>query len=187
MAEEDVPALALDVAVVEGRLHVDGLVADVRLALGRADVDAHAAAGAVVGGDLDREPVAGQVAGLELLVHEARRAPGTCDVGKTFIRIDACGQTMAHLPQSMQMVGSQTGICWAMARFSHLVVPVGNVPSTGSALTGSRSPSPAISRAVTCVTKSGALSGTGARIERSPLTAPSVTWPRRAIDASIAA
>ena len=35
-----------------------------------------------------------------------RRRP----VGKTFIRIVACGQTMAHLPQSMQIAGSQIGI-----------------------------------------------------------------------------
>ena len=48
----------------------------------------------------------------------------------------ACGQTMAHLPQSMQIDASQIGICWAMARFSYCVVPVGKVPSTGSALTG---------------------------------------------------
>ena len=137
---------------------------DVGLALGRADVDAHAAAGAVVGRDLDGEPVVRQVARLELLVTEAgrarRRRPS---VGKTFIRIVACGQTIAHLPQSMQIVGSQIGICWAIARFSYFVVPVGNVPSTGRALTGSRSPSPAISRAVTRATKSGTSSGTSAR------------------------
>ena len=94
---------------------------------------------------------------------------------------------MAHLPQSMQIVSSQTGICWAIARFSHFVVPVGNVPSTGSALTGSRSPSPAMSRAVTSLTKSGALSGTSARMAAAPLTWPSVTLPRRAMDASMAA
>ena len=46
----------------------------------------------------------------------------------------ACGQTIAHLPQSMQMSGSQIGISSAMARFSYRAVPVGNVPSTGSAL-----------------------------------------------------
>ena len=74
----------------------------------------------------------------------------------------ACGQTMAHLPQSMQIDGSQIGISWAMARFSYCVVPVGNVPSTGKALTGSRSPSPAIRTAVTFLTKSGASSGTTA-------------------------
>jgi hypothetical protein len=34
----------------------------------------------------------------------------------------------------------------AMLRFSHWVVPVGQVPSTGNALTGSRSPLPAIMR-----------------------------------------
>jgi hypothetical protein len=36
-----------------------------------------------------------------------------------------------------------------MLRFSHLVVPVGKVPSTGMALTGSRSPLPAMIIAVT--------------------------------------
>ena len=94
---------------------------------------------------------------------------------------------MAHLPQSMQMGSSQIGICWAIARFSYLVVPVGKVPSTGSALTGSRSPSPAISRAVTCLTKSGALSGTSARMAERVADRPSVTWPRRAMDWSMAA
>jgi hypothetical protein len=46
---------------------------DLGLALGRADVDAHAAAGAVVGRDLDREQVVGQVPRLELLGQEAGR------------------------------------------------------------------------------------------------------------------
>jgi hypothetical protein len=69
---------------------------------------------------------------------------------------------MAHLPQSMQMDGSQMGISWAMARFSYLVVPDGNVPSMGNALTGSRSPRPAMRAAVTSRTKSGAVSGTSA-------------------------
>ena len=63
-------------------------------------------------------------------------ADSTEAVGKTFIRMVACGQTIAHLPQSMQMAGSQIGIIWAIARFSYFAVPVGNVPSTGSALTG---------------------------------------------------
>ena len=63
-------------------------------------------------------------------------APSIEAVGKTFIRIVACGQTIAHLPQSMQMDGSQIGIVWAIARFSYLAVPVGNVPSAGRALTG---------------------------------------------------
>ena len=43
-----------------------------------------------------------------------------------------------------------------MLRFSYWVVPVGKVPSTGNALTGSRSPWPAIIGAVTRSTKSGA-------------------------------
>ncbi len=48
----------------------------------------------------------------------------------------ACGQTSAHLPHWMQIAGSQTGISSAMLRFSHWVVPVGQVPSTGKAETG---------------------------------------------------
>ena len=70
---EEVPADSLDVAMVRDRRHVDRLVARVGLALGRADVDADAAAGAVVRGDLDRESMVEQVAGAELLVQEAGR------------------------------------------------------------------------------------------------------------------
>ena len=99
---------------------------------------------------------------LNSLCRKSAGAPSTADVGNTFIRMVAWGQTMAHLPQSMQIDGSQIGSIWAMARFSYFVVPLGNVPSTGSALTGSRSPSPAISRDVTRATKSGTSSGNGA-------------------------
>ena len=109
------------------------------------------------------------------MVTKPAGALATAAVGKTFIRIVACGQTIAHLPQSMQMEGSQIGIDWAMARFSYFVVPVGNVPSTGNALTGSWSPSPAISTAVTFLTKSGASSGTANMSERLLVGLPSVT------------
>src|SRR5689334_23995813 len=44
----------------------------------------------------------------------------------------------------MQISWSQTGISLARLRFSHLDVSVGNVPSGGSALTGSSSPRPAL-------------------------------------------
>ncbi len=70
------------------------------------------------------------------------------------MRMVACGQTIAHLPQSMQMSGSQTGISAASLRFSSLVVPVGNDPSIGIADTGRRSPRPAIIAIVTRCTKS---------------------------------
>ena len=46
-----------------------------------------------------------------------------------------------------------------MFRFSHFAVPIGHVPSTGKALTGSRSPLPASITAVTFCTKSGACGG----------------------------
>ena len=45
-------------------------------------------------------------------------APARASGSYTFMRMVACGQTMAHLPQSMQMSGSQIGISWAIARFS---------------------------------------------------------------------
>src|SRR6516225_7806272 len=94
----------------------------------------------------------------------------------------ACGQTMAHLLHWMHTFGSQTGTSSAIARFSHLVVPVGQVPSTGKADTGSRSPLPAIITAVTRRTKSGADSDTsGGRpivaVTRSG-TATSYRWDR---------
>ena len=37
---------------------------------------------------------------------------------KTLIRIAACGQTIVHLPQSMQRSDSQIGILVAIVRFS---------------------------------------------------------------------
>ena len=63
------------------------------------------------------------------------------------MRMAACGQEIEHLPHWMQVSGSQLGISRAMLRFSHWEVPVGNVPSTGKALTGIRSPSLARIRA----------------------------------------
>ncbi len=62
---------------------------------------------------------------LNSLLMNPAGASATAYSGKTFIRIVACGQTIAHLPQSMQIDASQTGIVWAMARFSYCVVPAG--------------------------------------------------------------
>ena len=67
-----------------------------------------------------------------------------------------CGQTNEQLPHWMQRSGSQTATSSEMLRFSYAVVPLGYVPSTGSALTGSSSPRPAIIAAVTVRTNSGA-------------------------------
>ena len=124
---------------------------------------------------------------LNSLLWKPAGAFATASVGKTFIRMAACGQTMAHLPQSMQIEGSQIGISWAMARFSKAVVPVGNVPSTGNALTGSRSPRPAISSAVTVRTNSGASAETTDGIGAPVATVPSVTRFSRSIERSMAA
>ena len=80
---------------------------------------------------------------------------------KTFMRIVACGQPSEHSPHWMQIFGSQMGMSWAMLRFSYCVVPVGNVPSQGMALTGRSSPRLAIIMPSTSLTKAGAWSGTG--------------------------
>src|SRR5436305_4946169 len=72
----------------------------------------------------------------------------------------ACGQASAHWLHWMQTSGSQIGISSARLRFSQRVVPMGQVPSTGKAETGSRSPLPAIITAVTFCTKSGASAAT---------------------------
>ena len=52
------------------------------------------------------------------------------------------------------------GMSWAMLRFSYCVVPVGNVPSQGSALTGNSSPRLAIITPSTSLTNAGAWAGT---------------------------
>jgi len=114
--------------------------------------------------------------------------PSAAAGSNTFIRIAAWGQTKAHFAQSMQIAGSHTGISRAMLRFSHRAVSVGKVPSTGSALTGRRSPSPAIMAAVTRWTKSGASAGTAGSIGGpSPTSAGIITSASAAIAPSTAA
>ena len=71
----------------------------------------------------------------------------------------------------MQIFASHTGISSAMLRFSHFAVAIGHVPSTGNALTGSRSPLPASITAVTFWTKSGARSETSGGRPQRALTA----------------
>ena len=88
----------------------------------------------------------------------------------------------------MHRSGSQIGIFVAMVRFSKAAVPVGNAPSTGSALTGRRSPSPAIIRPVTRATNSGTCSGTGGRrCSVEVATSGTGTWCSSAVAASMAA
>src|SRR5690606_21634261 len=68
--------------------------------------------------------------------------------------------------------GSQTGTASARSRFSHWAEPLGQVPSTGRAETGSWSPSPAIRRDETSRTNSGAPAGTGGRMATVLVAAP---------------
>jgi hypothetical protein len=92
-------------------------------------------------------------------------APATAPSAYTFARMAACGHTIAHWLHWMQTFASHTGISSARFRFSHFAVPTGQVPSTGKALTGSRSPLPASITAVTRCTKSGACwATTGGRV-----------------------
>src|SRR5512142_3232493 len=91
----------------------------------------------------------------------------------------AWGQTSAHLLHWMQIFESHTGMSRAMLRFSHRAVSVGHVPSTGNALTGSRSPWLDSIIAVTRFTKSGAFSDTiGGRRRVAVAVAGTVTGCR---------
>src|SRR6266568_1163249 len=105
--------------------------------------------------------------------HSLSRAPVDLKVGGAFsssresytlMRMTACGQTIAHLPHWIHVLGSQTGISSARLRFSHLAVPVGNVPSQEKALTGSSSPWPAYIAPSTSRSYSGAFGENGAGI-----------------------
>ena len=108
--------------------------------------------------------------------------------GKTFMRIAACGHVSGQIAHCVQMVSSQIGISWAMLRFSHCAVPVGKVPSTGIAETGSRLPLPSSIIAVTRCTKSGADSATAERRVRAESAwSGSGTSRNAASDASTAA
>ena len=89
------------------------------------------------------------------------RALGHRAGSKAFMRIVAWGQPSEQSPHWMQIFASQTGMSWAMLRFSYCVVPVGNVPSTGRALTGRSSPRLAIIMPSTSLTNAGAVAGTG--------------------------
>ncbi len=75
-----------------------------------------------------------------------------------------------------------------MLRFSHCAVPVGKVPSTGIALTGSESPSPMMIGARTFWTNSGACAGTGGVIAMLLVAASgTLIWWRWSKAASTAA
>ena len=158
---EELPVRALGVAVGVRRLQVDRLVPDLGLALGRADVDADAAAGAVVGRHLDRDPVVDEVAGLELLALEARRGAGDGSrPGRPSSGWPRAGRPWRTCHSRCRSTDPRSGSRGRSPASRSAVVPVGNVPSTGNALTGSRSPRPAISSAVTFLTNSGASAGT---------------------------
>ena len=87
-------------------------------------------------------------------------APASLSAPYTFMRIAACGQMMEHCPHWMHTDGSHCGMNAATLRFSHCVVAVGHVPSSGMAETGSSLPFCAIIFAVTFLMKSGAASAT---------------------------
>ena len=89
---EEVPAATLFVAVLLGGGHVDGLVAHLGLGLGRADLDADAAAGAVVGSHLDGDVVVEQRLGL---VGDAAEAVGGAGEGLRRVDLHADGGVRA--------------------------------------------------------------------------------------------
>ena len=91
---------------------------------------------------------------------DLRRAVKRCWRRRLWRESPRAGRQSTHLPHWMHRSGSQTGISSAMLRFSQCAVPAGYVPSTGSALTGSASPSPAIMGPSTSRTNAGASAGT---------------------------
>ena len=78
----------------------------------------------------------------------------------TLARMAECGQAATQWLHWVHSSSFQMGIASAMLRFSQRVVPIGQVPSGGSAETGRASPRPASIAAVTVFTKSGAASDT---------------------------
>ena len=70
----------------------------------------------------------------------------------------------------MHETSSQTGMNSAMLRFSQRDVPMGNVPSIGSELTGSRSPSPSSIGPITVRTNAGASSGIDGAVSGGAVT-----------------
>ena len=72
----------------------------------------------------------------------------------------------------MHRSGSQAATSSEMLRFSYAVVPLGYVPSAGSALTGRSSPRQAIIAAVTVRTNAGACAGTVGGSSRVAVTRP---------------
>lgn len=80
------------------------------------------------------------------------------------MRIVACEQIARHCPHWMHFEVSHSGMNAATLRFSHCVVAVGHVPSSGISETLSSLPFCAIIFAVTFWMKSGASAGTAAGI-----------------------
>ncbi len=75
-AEEEIPVLAFRQAQRRLRPHVDGLELRLGLVLGRADVHAERAAGAILGGDLQREFQALEIGHARVGALEGRRSAG---------------------------------------------------------------------------------------------------------------
>src|SRR5574344_2202756 len=84
------------------------------------------------------------------------------------MRIAACGQMSEHWPHWMQTEGSHCGMNAATLRFSHCVVAVGQVPSSGMAETGRSLPFCSIILAVTSWMNLGASAETIAGLRSLP-------------------
>ena len=106
-AEEEVVADALDVAVLDRRQQVDGLVLRLGLAARRAHVDADAAAGAVVGRHLDRQPGAGRE--LAPAVRLAEEVVGSAREVLGGEGLHADGRVRAH-DGALAAVDAQVGV-----------------------------------------------------------------------------
>ena len=148
--EEEPPVLRLLLPSLGHRHHVDGLVPDLALALGGAHLDAERAAGAVFGRDLERVARVGELAPAGRRRLERRRAHRRRARARTPWR----GSPHADRRARTCRTGCRGPRPTPESRRRCRASPTGSfrsdsVPSTGNALTGSWSPSPAIMRAVT--------------------------------------
>ena len=142
----------------QARHHIDGFNLWILTVFRRANFDAQVTTGAIFRSHLQDIFLPAHITRFHIQRMQAGRAFSIASGGTTFARIAECGQAATQWLHWVQSSSFQMGISSAILRFSQRVVPIGQVPSGGSAETGRASPSPASIAAVTVFTKSGAAS-----------------------------
>ena len=168
--------------------HVDGAAPAHRRVLHRADLDAEAAARAVLLVDLQRVARVGEAARVDGRGGKAvRRAVERPRSSRPSRESPRAGTRTSSCRTGCRAPASHSGTLAEMPRFSHFAVPLGNVPSTGNALTGSSSPRPSSIAATTSLHERRRAGGDnrqhppaagGLRGAPSPRRAPPASGPR---------